>query len=55
MTGRPSSTAWRAVSITAPSAALADALTTAACLIPNRESIDAMLRQFPDTRLDSLS
>lgn len=55
MTGRPSSFAWRSVSITAPSAALADALTTAACLMPDRESIDDMLRQFPDTRLDNLS
>lgn len=54
-TGRPSSPAWRSVSITAPSAALADALTTAACLMPDRESIDEMLRQFPGTRLDSLS
>ncbi|GAB5429900.1 MAG: FAD:protein FMN transferase [Devosia indica] len=55
MTGRPTSIAWRSVSITAPSAALADALTTAACLMPDRDSIDDMLRQFPDARLDSLS
>lgn len=55
MTGRPTSIAWRSVSITAPSAALADALTTAACLMPDRDSIDVMLRQFPDARLDSLS
>ena len=53
--GRPSSLGWGSVSITAPSAAVADALTTAACLMPDRESIDAMLRQFPDTQLDSLS
>lgn len=55
VTGRPTSLAWRSVSITAPSAALADALTTAACLVPDRDGIDDMLRQFPAARLDSLS
>ena len=42
------------VSISAPRAALADALSTAACLMPDRASLDAMLVRFPGARLEHL-
>lgn len=42
------------VSISAPRAALADALSTAACLMPDRASLDAMLARFPGARLEHL-
>ena len=45
---------WQTVSISAPSAALADALSTAACLL-DRPAIDAALAAFPGARLEHLS
>lgn len=50
-TGRPVAPFWSAISITAPSAALADALSTAACLYPTREDISALLSGFAGTGL----
>ncbi len=44
---------WQAISVSAPSAALADALSTAACLMPSRTAIDAALNRFPETRLEA--
>lgn len=44
-TGEPAAPVWRAVSITAPSAALADALSTAACLMSDRAAIDGMVAE----------
>lgn len=44
---------WRTVSVSAPSAALADALSTAFCLMP-RARIDRALTAFPGTRLELL-
>jgi len=44
---------WRLVSISAGQAALADALSTAVCLMP-RQSIDAALANFPGVRLEVL-
>ena len=52
-TGEPAAPVWRAISITAPSAALADALSTAACLMPDRAAIDGMVAQFAGARCDS--
>lgn len=52
-TGRPSAAAWREIAISAPSAALADALSTAACMIPDREEIAAMVAQFPGARVEA--
>ncbi|MDP2064064.1 MAG: FAD:protein FMN transferase [Phaeovulum sp.] len=49
-TGAPSDLPWRLVSVTAPSAALADALSSAFCLMP-REAIVATLSAFPSARL----
>lgn len=52
-TGEPAPAVWQAVSVSAPSAALADALSTAACLMPDRAAIDAALSRFPRTRLEA--
>ncbi len=52
-TGEPAPAVWQAVSVSAPSAALADALSTAACLMPDRAAIDAALSRFPQTRLEA--
>ncbi len=45
---------WQTVSVSAPSAAVADALSTAFCLM-DRASIDRALQAFPDTRIEALS
>ncbi|GAB1480091.1 FAD:protein FMN transferase [Paracoccaceae bacterium] len=45
---------WQTVSVSAPSAAVADALSTAACLL-DRAAIDRALRAFPGARLEHLS
>lgn len=45
---------WAVVSISAPSAALADALSTAAVLMP-RPAIDTALAAFPDARIEVLA
>lgn len=45
---------WKTVSISASLAAVADALSTAACLL-DRAAIDAALAVFPDARLEHLS
>lgn len=52
-TGRPGTVPWRSVTVSADSAALADALSTAACLMPDRATIDASLARIPGTRLES--
>lgn len=44
---------WDTVSVSAPNAALADALSTAFCLMP-RTAIDAALAAFPAARLEAL-
>ncbi len=49
-TGTPSAQPWRLVSVTAPQAALADALSSAFCLM-SREEIAAALTAFPSARL----
>jgi thiamine biosynthesis lipoprotein len=45
---------WETVSVSAPSAALADALSTAFCLM-DRDSIGAALAAFPGARLEALA
>nr|WP_210877842.1 FAD:protein FMN transferase [Roseovarius autotrophicus] len=45
---------WQRVSISAPRAAVADGLSTAACLMPDRAALGAMLAQFPGARLEDL-
>ena len=52
-TVRPVASAWRTVSISAPSAALADALSTAACLTEDRETLKALCRAFPSVIVEN--
>lgn len=51
--GAPGRGNWQAVSISAPSAALADALSTAACLTEDRAELDGLLAGFAGARLES--
>ena len=51
-TGRSSSTIWQEITISAKSAALADALSTAACLFESREDINTCLAEFLDVQLE---
>ncbi len=51
-TGRPVLSPWRTVSVSAPSAALADALSTAACLSEDRETITATCGSFLSATLE---
>lgn len=53
-TGRPARPVWQAVTISAPSAAIADALTTAACLMDDAEAIAELVARFPGARLEAL-
>ncbi len=48
-TGEPAPARWAGISITAPSAALADALSTGACLMVDRPEIDTMAAEFGAT------
>lgn len=52
-TGYPVRSWWSAVSISAPSAALADALSTAACLTEDRATLDALCGAFPDVAVEA--
>lgn len=52
VTGSPTAAPWQTLSISAPSAAIADALSTAACLIAEPPAMQAMLEQFDDVRLE---
>lgn len=47
-TGAPAKPRWSGISISAPRAGLADALSTAACLATDRAGIDAILAAFPE-------
>jgi thiamine biosynthesis lipoprotein len=49
-TGRPASAGWRQISVSATSAALADACSTAFCLM-DRGAIEAALAELPDVRV----
>lgn len=51
--GLPSQTNWREITVTAKSAALADALSTTACLFKTRAEILTCLSRFHDARLEA--
>lgn len=51
--GAPVRSIWQAVSVSASSAALADALSTAACLTEDRAELDALLAGFKGVKLES--
>jgi thiamine biosynthesis lipoprotein len=52
-TTRPVRPVWRSVTVSSASAALADALSTAACLIEVKDDIQSLCKQFPRTTLES--
>lgn len=53
-TGRPATPVWREVSVSASSAALADALSTAACLTKVKEEAESLCESFDNVRLESI-
>ncbi|MCC7321822.1 MAG: FAD:protein FMN transferase [Rubellimicrobium sp.] len=53
-TGTPVAPVWASVSVSAGSAALADALSTAACLMPDAARVEALVAAFPGARVESL-
>lgn len=53
-TRKPAAPLWSSVSISAPTAALADALSTAACLALTNDEILADLKAFPTAKLESV-
>lgn len=53
-TGTPSAAAWHQISISAPTAVLADALSTAACLLPDEAGIHALIARFSDVRAEAM-
>lgn len=54
-TGRPAMAGWQALSITASSAAIADALATAGCLMSERSAIDRMVAAFAGARIEAIT
>ncbi len=52
-TGRPARPRWVEVTVSAPEAAVADALSTAACLMGSQDQIAAALTQFPGARVEA--
>ena len=52
--GLPSPGIWQEITVSAKSAALADALSTAACLCDTRAEVDGFLAAFQDVRLEAL-
>ncbi|MBW7921506.1 MAG: FAD:protein FMN transferase [Rubellimicrobium sp.] len=54
-TGAPVPPHWSSVSISADSAALADALSTAACVVETQDEITAMIARFPGARIEALA
>lgn len=53
-TGSPDTGPWRRVSISAPRAAVADALSTAACLMPGLDVVIALVAAFEAARIEAL-
>lgn len=51
--GLPARATWQEITVTANSAALADALSTTACLFETRPEIDTCLAQFRNVKLES--
>ncbi len=54
-TGAPVPARWSSVSVSADSAALADALSTAACVLQTRGEVEAMIMRFPGATLEALA
>lgn len=54
-TGLPALPGWRLVSVSAPRAAVADALSTACCMMADETAIFRAVSAFADTRIEHLS
>ncbi|HRO14302.1 MAG TPA: FAD:protein FMN transferase [Paracoccus sp. (in: a-proteobacteria)] len=54
-TGQPSAAAWTLVSVSAPQAALADALSTAGCLMPDRAALESAAARFAGVRIEAMA
>ncbi len=52
-TGNPTNTHWRSISISARSAAIADALATAACVMKDKAEIQTMVGHFDGANLEA--
>lgn len=52
-TGQPLRSAWTSVTISAPSAALADALSTSACLMGSKGEVASLCAAFPGARVEA--
>lgn len=52
VSGRPAGSRWRQVSVSAQAAAVADALSTAACLMADRTAIENACKSAGDARLE---
>jgi thiamine biosynthesis lipoprotein len=51
--GTPAPAMWRTVSISAPTAAVADALSTTACLLEDVDRMELLVEAFPGARLEA--
>lgn len=52
-TGLPVAARWRTISISAPRAAVADALSTAGAMMPDRAALDALIAKFRGARIEA--
>ena len=52
-TGLAAPVLWREISVSAESAALADALSTAACLVESRSAMERFIGRFADARIEA--
>ncbi len=52
--GLPAAPVWRQISVSARTAAVADALSTAACLLPDDSSIRQMVSRFEDVAVEDM-
>ena len=52
-TGLPARAPWREISVSAGSAALADALSTAACLCGSHDALERLIGRFADARVEA--
>lgn len=52
-TGRPTASHWRAISVSAPTAAMADALSTAGCMTDGPGALEKLMAGFDGARLEA--
>jgi FAD:protein FMN transferase len=52
LNGLPAVAKWKSISISAPSAAVADAISTTACLLEDLSQVASLVQRFPGSRLE---